>query len=639
MNNRQRELIEILLSNDSKPFLIQDLATHVQCSEKTVRNDLKLIEDYVRTFSSASIVRKPGTGVYLDINNVERKKLFQELFAETISEDERAMKIAYRLLESKRPVTLQTLADEHHIHKAAIKADMKRIAEWIKNFDLLLTSRQKLGHIIEGEEINKRIALAHLQEFIVNNTRNYLFDLFLPFEISTINNALDNMRLSSGIPFADSALDGLLMHALILVKRTKQHASIVISNTPDEAFFKTREYKASEKFLEELELKFCISISKAEIIYFTWHVRSCKKREDQSTPLNKQHPKTVQVASAITNKIKRLTMISFEEDEQLLNGLAIHLDAVIHRLKYGFPITNPLLGNIKKMYPYMFSMVTLAIENVKRQFYVNLPEDEVAYLVLHFQASLERIQKKRRKVPKVLIVCHMGVGMSHLLQVKIEQQYKDIQIVGAIGKSEVPRFIQHHEVNLIISTTALSNSSIPTIIISPLLEQEDQDKLAQFFKQGTISDSSNSSGSFLADLMSEELLFINVKAEHRYQVVEMLGNQLLAKGNIKQEYVHHALLREKKSATSIGGGVAIPHGDPSLVRKTSIAVAVLDTPIEWGSERVAIVFMLAIANDKSNPIKTIINQISSISQDPITFNALMKAPDKQSFITNIKSYN
>ncbi|WBX82122.1 HTH domain-containing protein [Virgibacillus salarius] len=77
MNNRQRELIEILLSNDSKPFLIQDLATHVQCSEKTVRNDLKQIEDYVRTFSSASIVRKPGTGVYLDINNVERKKLFR----------------------------------------------------------------------------------------------------------------------------------------------------------------------------------------------------------------------------------------------------------------------------------------------------------------------------------------------------------------------------------------------------------------------------------------------------------------------------------------------------------------------------------------------------------------------------------
>src|SRR5690606_42075140 len=97
-----------------------------------------------------------------------------------------------------------------------------------------------------------------------------------------------------------------------------------------------------------------------EHVYFTWHLISSKRMEEG---LQTVYDKNVtKIVNELKEKMEALTQFPFSDDSILLNGLEVHLYSVINRIKFGFPITNPLLVNIKKMYPYMFSMVILRSE-------------------------------------------------------------------------------------------------------------------------------------------------------------------------------------------------------------------------------------------------------------------------------------
>lgn len=60
MNKRQQEILQFLLSESNEYLLVQELADRIGCSEKTIRNDLKVIEEYVEKHSDALLIRRPG---------------------------------------------------------------------------------------------------------------------------------------------------------------------------------------------------------------------------------------------------------------------------------------------------------------------------------------------------------------------------------------------------------------------------------------------------------------------------------------------------------------------------------------------------------------------------------------------------
>ncbi len=68
----------------------------------------------------------------------------------------------------------------------------------------------------------------------------------------------------------------------------------------------------------------------------------------------------------------------------------MHLNSTLNRLTYGLPVTNVMLGDIKRMYPFMFDRIMLVLEELEG---IEVPEEEAAYITLHFQASLERLQQ------------------------------------------------------------------------------------------------------------------------------------------------------------------------------------------------------------------------------------------------------
>lgn len=640
MNNRQKELLKILLFKEKGASQIRELSEELDCAEKTVRNDLDVLEKYLQDYPDARLTRKPGFGISITIDPEIRSKIVSDLFSsEQKTNEERLMEIAYELLTSNKAITLQYLADRYFVPKAAIKKDLEIITTWFERFNIELISKPRLGSVVQGSELDKRNALAHLSKMIpyLDNEKNYVLDLFLPYEVSTVRKALVEMEKKFSMALTEDAVESLLVHALIMVKRTRQKSPVFVKESERESVSKKQEYQFALWLFAQLETTFRITFPKEERVYFTWHLISSKRIDERvnMTGQNNANP----IVTNLIAKMSRLTLFDFEEDSILKNGLAVHFHSVLNRITYGFPITNPLLSNIKKMYPYMFNMAVLALEETKEIYSIEIPEDEIAYIVLHFQASIERMEGRKSDKKKALIVCHMGIGMSHLLEAKIEQQYQNIEVVACIGKSELSEFINTQKTDFIISTIPLDHVKVDHIVISPLFGQEDKKKLSKFIEEIIRNKRKSEENHVLSDFIHEDLLLIGIKKEHRYEVVEMLASRLASKGYVEKSFIHNAVNRERKSATAIGGGIAIPHGDPKLIRESAIAVAILEEPLEWGDEFVSIVFMLALSKDNKEDIKNVIGKIAVMSESPLLVQELIDSKNYQHFLQTLAKDN
>ncbi|MEH7548621.1 BglG family transcription antiterminator [Neobacillus vireti] len=639
MNHRQKELLRILLVEEEGVWHIKDLSERLDCAEKTVRNDLDRLKEHLRAYPSAKLIRKPGFGISVECDEEERSEILRDLLSsEPKTNEERLFEIAFQLLTSSQAITLQFFADRYFVPKAMIKKDIEAITTWLGRFGLELVSKPRVGNIIQGQELQKRNALAHLSELIssLSQDKNVVLDLFLAYEISIVKKALGDMKERFSIAITDSAVESLLVHALIMVKRTRQRSPVFVKNSEKEMAHERKEYEYTTWLFDILESSFGLPFPEEERVYFTWHLISSKRTEEGMNETLQVDEAITEIVSAAIRKMSKLTMVPYETDTILGSGLTVHMQAVFNRITFGFPITNPLLSNIKKMYPYMFNMVMIMIEDIKSEFQLEIPEDEAAYLVLHFQASVERLEKKRETKKKALIVCHMGIGMSHLLEAKIEQQYQDIDIIACIGKADVLEYLNNQQIDFIISTVPLEKVKTDHIVISPLFGQEDKKKLSQFVEGLKQKQDKFSEPSVISKFLAEELLFFDVKKVHRYEVVEMLADALFQKGYVSKEYIHSAVNRERNSATAIGGGIAIPHGNPSLVQRSAIATAILKERLEWGRERVSLVFMLAIAKEDHSEIRGIIGKIASLSETPLVVHVLTAVSDYQEFINIIE---
>ncbi|WP_078378742.1 BglG family transcription antiterminator [Sutcliffiella halmapala] len=635
MNSRQKELLRILLLHENGALQIKDLSERLDCAEKTVRNDLDRLEETLDHYPSAVLSRKPGIGINIQIDEEDREAIFQTLLSsETKTTEERLIEIAFHLLTSYKPITLQDFADRYYVQKIAIKKDMDLISGWLERFELQLISKPRLGNVIQGSELKKRNALAHLSDLTrtIPAERNYVLDLFLPYEIAAVRKALVEMQREYTISFTDDALESLLVHALIMIKRTRQKSPVFVHAAEQAKASERKEYTYAGWFFDQMTKAFQMNFPSEERAYFTWHLISAKKTEESVEQELKYEVAETDIVKLLVSKLEKLTLFPFQTDTILIKGLAIHMHSVIHRIQYGFPIRNPLLPNIKKMYPYMFNMAILTLEEINSTFHIDIPEDEAAYIVLHFQASIERLESKSSAKKKALIVCHMGIGMSHLLEAKIEQQYQEIDVVGCIGKAEIPDYVKQHEVDFIISTVPLEKVKQEHIVVSPLFSQHDKKQLNYFLEELQQKKSESYNLDHLTTFLHEEFLFFEVEKEHRYQVVEMLAMALYQKGYVDKEFIHSAVSRERSSATAIGGRVAIPHGNPAMIQKSMIAVAMMKEPIEWGNELVSIVLMLAISKENHQNMRAIIGQIASLSESPFIVQDLLAKKNFQDFM-------
>lgn len=630
MNSRQKNILRLLLDNLTPHYLVSQLAEEVGCSEKTIRTELKKIEEYLLKYSSAKLIRKQGVGVFLEVNEDDKSKLYQELASGLVkvADEDRLLAIAYELLMASTFVRTQKLADAYYVTKVVVKKDIERIQYWLIKYDLLIISKQKSGLFIEGAEPNKRKALACISELVDNYalTKDYITKQFKPYEVDSVRKELKKVVEKYELPFTLESQERLIQHTLLVVKRMKlKQITFLIE---DAERLKTKSiYHYAKEFLMNLERVFAMRFPSSEILYVTLHFLGAKIRYSDDLHLDHlfQTDEDAQLESLVeflVENTSRAIKFDFKKDEYLIKGIKIHLYAVLNRLKYGLSITNPLLSNIKTMYPYIYNSIVIVLNDYEELYDLFIPEEEIAYITLHFQAALERFYIASKKVKRAIIICELGIGMSQLLRAKIERKSEDIQIVGCYSIEELPQIIEKEKPDFIIATLNMEEKGIPVIQISSLFSKEEEKRLTQFIEE--LEEEKLMKESVLAQYTNPFLVFLHCENLDRLELIEHFSTILYNRGYVQKEYIKNILAREQLSSTSIGSNVAIPHGNPKYVNESVILIATLKKPIKWDQEEVSLVLMLAIQQENQATLKRLFQDVLSICERPILIQKIVK---------------
>lgn len=267
----------MLLKENRSHVRVQDIAAELNCSEKTIRNDFDEIERYLAEHTTAELLRKPGIGVSLAIGEREKEELLATLVWSASDQDyktdaKRSAAIAYRLLMESRPTTIRELAAQHFVNKAAIKKDLERLQPWFKKYNLAIVSKQRVGVTAEGEERNIRAALSKLSQLTGQAGNQFIKNRFAPHEIELVTRELKRLETEAGLAFTDEAMDNLLVHTLLMVRRTKLKQPISFLEQERSLIREKREFPWTEAFARRLERVFSVRFPEDEVAYLTAHI-------------------------------------------------------------------------------------------------------------------------------------------------------------------------------------------------------------------------------------------------------------------------------------------------------------------------------------------------------------------------------
>lgn len=142
LNARQIEFINLLL-NEKDYRTIKWYSEMLSVSDKTLKKDLMVIEDYLNKFN-IRLNRKHSLGVMIeDVWNakliIQNNLHIQEDKDPKISVNDRRIDIIKTMLmDSHNKTSIQKLSDKYYVSKTSIINDFKYIEEWLFSFDLAL---------------------------------------------------------------------------------------------------------------------------------------------------------------------------------------------------------------------------------------------------------------------------------------------------------------------------------------------------------------------------------------------------------------------------------------------------------------------------------------------------------------------
>jgi mannitol/fructose-specific phosphotransferase system IIA component len=103
-------------------------------------------------------------------------------------------------------------------------------------------------------------------------------------------------------------------------------------------------------------------------------------------------------------------------------------------------------------------------------------------------------------------------------------------------------------------------------------------------------------------ILSKDRISLQASAADKADAIRKAGELLVTSGCVLPEYVNGMLTREQSMSTSLGNGVAIPHGifeNREHILKTGISVLQLKDGVEWDEgEKVFMVIGIAASSDE-----------------------------------------
>ncbi|MDE6951218.1 MAG: PRD domain-containing protein, partial [Lachnospiraceae bacterium] len=582
------ELLIQKLQSSLHPVSSAQLAKQLQVTQRSIKNYVSAINADI-----PDLILSNHKGYSLN----KKIKIHSPSHAVPQTYRERSFYIIKKFfLEHVNSIDIFELCDQFFLGYSSIKLLISKMNKDLAQFQL--TFHVQNDHIyLKGAEKDRRKFLTNIvyQESAGGFANvNTLKTLFSNIDVEYIHVMLHDIFKYSDYYVNDFAYANISLHLVIALNQTMNNQILKVTNNEAPIL------DVCSKIIKNLEEHFQVHFSPQEcqeinkLIYANLCLAKANNEQELILIVGTE---LYQTTIEIIQRINRHYGLHLNTDA-LLYPLALHLKNLFARYENQMHLKNPLLDSIQKTCPLLFECALYIAQYLNEEYNISISKDETAYLAMHIGADIDRQNSNNKKLQCVLLCPDYYDSQNEIYTYLLSHFDSQIAIISVCAQEDD---IADDDFDLLFTTIETRHTYAQTILIPPFKNAIDikaifnqiQDKIDQK-KLKTLS--LNFSSFFHPDMF----YFDTDGPKTRDDIIHRLY-LLLKDRHCVNHYFYENVLRREKSATTAFDTVAIPHSMKMNANKTGIAVAISPSGIQWESQLVHLVFLIAI-NEKDSYI-------------------------------------
>lgn len=650
LEQRSLQLLDILIRNDS--ITIAEIEKRMKLTRRQIDYDLVKINDWLIESEVPRLEKLRQKGIIVPLAT---KRYFIEHLSEKGEVDSKA---TYSLGEKERMAFIYLLLFDHHdyislnhfiyslnISKNTVLKDLKKLDKELILYDVRITYDRTRGYSIRGEEKSLRYCMMRfIIKLLSYPNGSKLLDQFISknqlHQVKDVQPFIQKASEKWSIKFVENRMQEFVYSFIFILSRVKESKQTISKDVSKSVFKNTIEIYFSEDLLRGFNI-----VSTEETPYLCgWILGLSIGNLNTST---KDRSILLELLNGIVDRFESLAGIRFIDHEQVIAQLYMHFRPAYYRLLFKLPIVNTLLPRIQNEYKEMFKLVKETMKPFNAVFGSDVPNEEIAYLTIHFASIINNHHEEIMQKKIALIVCPSGVGTSAILYKELRAMFPEFEFLKPIEIEELDSL--QKKIDILFSTVPTAkmiSKKIPLVIVSPIMSSIEkihviQNVYAQIgkpvFHPPTIQNimsiieeftdikdrvgleknlshlfSTNKIESqevkepLLSEITSEKLIQLNIEAANWQEAIEKAGQPLVDEEKVSAAYIQAMIDSASESGPYIviAKHVALPHARPEEGSKDiAISMSRLKHPVHFGNpenDPVKYIFCLSAIDNQTH---------------------------------------
>ena len=551
-----------------------------------------------------------------------------------LSKKERLIYMYLMLFINKDHLTLNDFIDSLQVSRSTVLLDLKELTQTLEEINIHIKNDRKRGYYLVGSEMEiRRFMMKNVIYTLADEDNNKVFDIFIndfyldDFTYSKVY--ISELAEKHNIRFVENRLIEFIYIFIFLNTRmqSEKYSSDEIVGLIDiDAMSYMKEYKFSSELLKKYNAT--ENITKTDVNYIAAWILGISFGD-----INEDTKDCILISDLIGKMMTRFESLSgvhYKNTEEIFIQLYSHFRPAYYRLLFKLPIFNPVCDKVQEEYPELYQLVEQTMKPFNIIFGEEIPAGEIAYLTMHFStiySGKKGINIEKQKT--ALVVCSNGIGSSAILYNELASMFPELHFLSPIDSSKLSDFSE--KVDIIFATNYLEDIpdiNIPIIHVSPVMSIAERyqvmrevymqlgsgflkktnvdvvmdiiskyadiqnrdalyNELINYFSEiDNISNKDKKNELHLLDMVRENIIRLNIKAENWEDAVRFSYEPLLDGGFITQKYIDETvrIMNTVGPYVVITKHIALLHTKPeSGTISCAMGIGVLEKPINFGS--------------------------------------------------------
>ncbi|NYE08987.1 transcriptional antiterminator/mannitol/fructose-specific phosphotransferase system IIA component (Ntr-type) [Bacillus niacini] len=651
LEQRSLQLLDLLIRNES--ITIGEIEKRLKLTRRQIDYDLVKINNWLVESKVPQLEKLRQKGII--IPSATKRYFIEHLSAK----GENHSKTAYVFSEKERKAFIFLLLFNHHdyislnhfiyslnISKSTVLKDIKKLDKDLKQYDVSIMYDRSRGYSIGGDEQNLRYCMMRfIIKLLSNPNGTILLDRFISnnqfVQVKDIQPIIQEASQKWSIKFVENRMQEFIYSFIFIISRIKGTNHRLTMELSKSVFKNTNEFQFSEDILSG----FTINSTEETAYMCGWILGLSMGNLDKNT---NDRTILVELLKGIIDRFESLAGIRFVEQNQDISQLYTHFRPAYYRLLFKLPIVNALLPRIQNEYKEMYKLVEETMKPFNAVFGGQVPNEEIAYLTIHFASIIKNSDEEFIERKTALIVCPSGVGTSAILYKELSTLFPEFKFIKPINIEELDSI--HEEIDILFSTVPTAkmiSKKTPLVIVNPIMSSLEkihviQNVYAQMGKPvynppsiqnilGIIEEFADIKDRFglekslyhlfstnnkiepqevkeplLSEITNEKLIQLNIEVANWQEAIVKAGQPLVDEEKVSPEYIKAMIESAIESGPYIviAKHVALPHARPEAGSKEiAISMTRLKHPVHFGNpenDPVRYIFCLSAIDNKTH---------------------------------------